>query len=204
MNFKEAYKAMQEGKKVRRKEWKGYWFIEDDKVKIQLKDGNIKFNNFTQETIANTLAEDWEIVKEKKKYWMPKENERYYYIADFTKAIKIDVNNGWNTDNFRFSIGNCFENEEEADHMFEKLKVIHELQKFAYENNEREIDWNDGTQRKYFLIYDSDDNDIFIGNYIHAKINPFNICFTSEEIALKAIETIGADRIKKYYFDVEE
>lgn len=72
MNFKEAYNAMQEGKKVRRKDWLGYWFIEDGKVKIYLKDGNIKFNNFTQETIANTLVEDWEVVEEKKKYWEPK------------------------------------------------------------------------------------------------------------------------------------
>lgn len=48
MNFKEAYKLMKDGKKVRRKGWIGYWFIEDEKVKIHLKDGNIKFNNFTQ------------------------------------------------------------------------------------------------------------------------------------------------------------
>ena len=33
---------------------------------------------------------------------------------------------------------------------------------------------------------------------------PFNIYFTSEEIAEKAIETIGEDRIKKYYFGVNE
>lgn len=73
MNFKEAYEKMQEGKKVRRKDWLGYWFIEDGKVKIYLKDGNIKFNNFTQETIDNTLAEDWEVVEEpKSKDWKPK------------------------------------------------------------------------------------------------------------------------------------
>lgn len=69
MKFEEAYKLMKDGKKVRRKGWVGYWFVEDDKVKIQLKDGNVKFNNFTQETIANTLADDWEeVVEEKKKY----------------------------------------------------------------------------------------------------------------------------------------
>ena len=32
MNFKEAYKEMLKGKKVRRPGWKGYWWIEDDKV----------------------------------------------------------------------------------------------------------------------------------------------------------------------------
>ena len=34
MNFKEAYEKMQEGKKVRRKDWLGYWFIEDGKLKF--------------------------------------------------------------------------------------------------------------------------------------------------------------------------
>lgn len=66
MNFKQAYEEMLKGKKIKRPDWKGYWFIEDDKIKIHLKDGNIKFNNFTQETITNTLAEDWEVVKESK------------------------------------------------------------------------------------------------------------------------------------------
>ena len=64
MNFKEAYEEMLKGKKVRRPSWTGYWFIEDDKIKIRLKDGNIKCNAFTQETITNTLAEDWEVVNE--------------------------------------------------------------------------------------------------------------------------------------------
>ncbi len=36
------------------------------------------------------------------------------------------------------------------------------------------------------------------------KVVPFNVYFTSSEVANKAIETIGEDRIKKYYFDVED
>ena len=39
MTFKEAYKEMLKGQKVRRHAWKGYWFIEDNKIKIHLKDG---------------------------------------------------------------------------------------------------------------------------------------------------------------------
>ena len=135
MNFKEAYEKMREGKKVRRKDWLGYWFIEDGKVKIYLKDGNIKFNNFTQETIANTLAEDWEIVEEKKKYWTPKEKEKYFYIED-CMGVSDDRNVQAPIDYCRFNIGNFFKTKIEAEHILEKLKVIHELQKFAYENNE--------------------------------------------------------------------
>ena len=214
MNFKEAYKAMQEGKKVRRKGWIGYWFIEDEKVKIHLKDGNIKFNNFTQETIANTLEEDWEVVEEGKKYWEPKKDEKYYYITEcgdvdnhlYSNCLVNDdyLYANWLLERARFNIGNCFKTKEEAEHMVEKLKVIHELQKFAFENNEGKIDWNDTKQYKRFLVYDTDDKEICVDYRTYVKNEPFNIYFTSFNLARQAIKTIGEDRIKKYYFDVEE
>ena len=203
MNFKEAYKEMLKGKKVRRPGWGGYWFIEDGKVKIYLKDGNIKFNNFTQETIANTLAEDWEIVEEKKKYWTPKEKEKYFYIED-CMGVSDDRNVQAPIDYCRFNIGNFFKTKIEAEHILEKLKVIHELQKFAYENNEGEIDWKNFNQCKYYLVYDTKDEDLYVDYTAYSKREPFNIYFTSFKIAKRAIKTIGEDRIKKYYFNVED
>lgn len=204
MNFKEAYEKMQEGKKVRRKDWLGYWFIEDGKVKIYLKDGNIKFNNFTQETIANTLAEDWEVVEEPKiKDWEPKKGDKYYYINDAGFIFNYDCREDI-SDKAHLNIGNCFKTEEEAKHMVEKLKVIHELQKFAYENNEKEIDWNDAKQYKYYLVYDTEDEELYVDYAVYCKREPLNIYFTSLDIAKEAIKTIGENRIKKYYFDIEE
>lgn len=203
MNFKEAYEKMQEGKKVRRKDWLGYWFIEDGKVKIYLKDGNIKFNNFTQETIANTLAEDWEVVEEpKSKDWKPKKGDKYYYINDAGFIFNYDCREDI-SDEARLNIGNCFKTEEEAKHMVEKLKVIHELQKFAYENNEKEIDWNNKTQYKYYLVYATEDEEFYVDYAVYCKRELLNIYFTSSDIARKAIKTIGENRIKKYYFDID-
>lgn len=204
MNFKEAYEKMREGKKVRRKDWLGYWFIEDGKVKIYLKDGNIKFNNFTQETIANTLAEDWEVVEEpKSKDWKPKKGDTYYYIGSVGSIFNYDYREDI-SDEAHLNIGNCFKTEEDAKHMVEKFKVIHELQKFAFENNEKEIDWNDAKQYKQFLIYDIEDKKVCVDYKTYVKSEPFNIYFTSFDIARKAIKTIGEARIKKYYFDIEE
>lgn len=200
MNFKEAYKAMQEGKKVRRKgleDYKYYSLIED----------NICFSNklaVFSVTVEDALADDWEVVEEKQKYWKPKESERYYFIDAYQEGIGNDTNDGVDADDFRLSIGNYFKTKEEAEHMVEKLKVIHELQKFAYENNEREIDWNDGTQYKHFLVYDTVCKTICVDYRAYIKSEPFNIYFTSFVLAMEAIETIGEDRIKKYYFDVEE
>ena len=204
MNFKEAYEKMQEGKKVRRKGWLGYWFIEDGKVKIYLKDGNIKFNNFTQETIANTLAEDWEVVEEPKiKDWEPKKGDTYYYIGSVGTILNYDYREDI-SDAALLNIGNCFKTEEDAKHMVEKFKVIRELQKFANENNEEKIDWKNKTQCKYYLVYDTKDEDLYVDYTAYSKREPFNIYFTSFKVAKRAIEAVGEDRIKKYYFDVEE
>lgn len=202
MNFREAYKEMLKGKKVRRHAWKGYWFIEDNKIKIHLKDGNTIFDNFTQETITNTLQEDWEVVEESK-VWKPEKDGHYYYYND-TGHIYESCYDGDSTDKNRLEFGNCFKTKEEAEHMVEKLKVINELKKFALENNEAEIDWNNLSQRKYVIIHDPENQNEDVYCYWRTQYIPFNIHFTSEKIAQKAIETIGVDRIRKYYFDVEE
>ena len=204
MNFNQAYKEMLNGKKIRRPSWGGYWFIEDGKVKIKLKTGEIIENDFNQETITNTLADDWEVInEEKKKMWEPKIKGNYYLISG-TGRISCNPYDDDDTDKRFLSLGNCFQTEEQAKFMAEKLKVIHELQKFAYENNEKEIDWNDAKQYKQFLIYDIEDKKVCVDYKTYVKSEPFNIYFTSFDIARKAIKTIGEDRIKKYYFDVEE
>lgn len=193
MNFKEAYKAMQEGKNVRRKSWKKNEFID------------FNYNDkFFFTSIENALAEDWEVVLEKKKYWKPKKDEKYYFISTLTSNVSEDKSIEDEFDESRINLGNCFRTEEEAVHMIKKLNIIHELQKFAYENNEREIDWNDRMQKKHFIYYNHNNDEVDVTWRGLNQFLPFNIYFTSIEIAKKAIETIGEDRIKKYYFDVEE
>lgn len=205
MNFKEAYKAMQEGKKVRIKTENGYFYYRKNMKRIYHHISEKCFDLPTEEiAIENVLSNDWEVVEEEKKYWKPKESERYYFIDAYQEGIGNDTNDGTDVDDFRLSIGNYFKTKEEAEHMVEKLKVIHELQKFAYENNEREIDWNDGTQQEHFIFYDHNNDKVDVTWRGVNQFLPFNIYFAPQEIVIKAIETIGADRIKKYYFDIEE
>ena len=202
MNFKEAYEQMLKGKKVRRPGWKGYWWIEDDKVFAKNNSWDAPQKRFSQVDIGHTAADDWEVV-EKSKVWKPKERESYYYVENVGEVLG-DCNTNHEVDKNRINLGNCFKTKEEAEHMTEKLKVINELKNFALENNEVEIDWNNLNQRKYVIIYDPEDQNVDVYCYWRTQYLPFNIHFTSEKIAQKAIETIGEDRIKKYYFDVEE
>ena len=199
MNFKQAYSKLLEGKKIRRKGWKGYYVL----------DKNIIFS--ADETsilgiaVESVLANDWEVVEESK-VWSPKKGEKYWYIYNAGDIVD-DTNDNSKTDEDRFSIGNCFKTQEEAKHMVEKLKVIKELKDFALENNEEEIDWNNVEQDKYTLVLRDTDNYKRILEFnapLFEQGSPFNICFTSEEICKQAAEKVGIERILKYYFDIEE
>ena len=199
MNLKEAYEKMLEGKKVKRK-GRSMCCVYDSKAgRICTGDG-VPITGIAFEA---ALADDWEIVEEKKKYWTPKEKEKYFYIED-CMGVSDDRNVQAPIDYCRFNIGNFFKTKIEAEHILEKLKVIHELQKFAYENNEGEIDWKNFNQCKYYLVYDTKDEDLYVDYSIQCEREPFNIYFTSSKIAKRAIEEIGEDRIKKYYFNVED
>lgn len=74
MNFSEAFKLLQEGKKIKRKSWKGYWHKEKDiyskegkdTVHMYCKDGRVLDIRDTQDvmfTLRNMAENDWEIVE---------------------------------------------------------------------------------------------------------------------------------------------
>ena len=199
MNLKEAYEKMREGKKVKRKGRSMCCFYDSKAGRICTGDGVA----VTGIAFEAALADDWEIVEEKKKYWTPKEKEKYFYIED-CMGVSDDRNVQAPIDYCRFNIGNFFKTKIEAEHILEKLKVIHELQKFAYENNEGEIDWKNFNQCKYKIFYDAEDGDLYVDYSIQCESEPFGIYFTSFTIAKRAIGEIGEDRIKKYYFNVED
>lgn len=199
MNFKEAYQKMLEGKKVRRKGWEGWQHYKLIGDNMYYADKLIASNV----SVENALANDWEIVEEKKKYWTPKENEKYFYIED-CMGVSDDRNVQAPIDYCRFNIGNCFKTKEEAQHMIEKLKVIKELQTFALEDREEEISWNEDSRYKFYFYFDYKWKMIRITWATVAHGSPFNIYFASEKAIHDAIESIGEDRIKKYYFDVKD
>lgn len=211
MNFKQAIEEMKKGKKVRRKGWKDVWFTLDYGGAL-LRNVPGSYNKkatitglelLTLESVENVYANDWEVVEEKKNWWKPELDEKYYIICS---DGSIDYNNyDFDAADRRImNIGNCFQTEKQAEFMVEKLKVIHELEKFAFENNDEEIDWSDVNQEKLYLGMNFKNKSIDIFHTCSWIYIPFNVFFTSEEIAEKAIETIGEDRIKKYYFGVED
>ena len=198
MNFKEAYEEMLKGKKVRRKNWEDYKYYTLNENDIYFVDKLIVSNI----TVKDALAKDWEVVEESKA-WKPKQGETYYYVENVGEVLG-DCNTDHEVDKNRINLGNCFKTKEEAEHMVEKLKVINELKNFALENNAEEIDWKNLKQVKWAIAYSRIYKNLELNDWRNTQFSSSNIYFTSKEITQKAIETIGEDRIKKYYFDVED
>lgn len=136
----------------------------------------------------------------KRKVWKPECDKNYWIINGFRV-----VNSSWDNDNVdyrRYEIGNCFKTEKEAKFALEKLKVEAELRRFAEENNECEIDWTDKDQEKWCMCYSYYYGNIYFIDAGSYKRN--DIYFTSKEIGEQAIKHIGEERLKKYYFGVED
>lgn len=199
MDFKEAYQKMLEGKKVKRKGWEGWQYYSLIEYNICFA-GKLIVPNIT---VEDSLADDWEVVVEKNKIkvWEPSLGDLYYYINS-NGDIKISYYNTRSID--KRCIGNFFKTDEEAEHMVEKLKVIKELRDFALEHNDEEIDWVDNEQDKWAICYDIEDKEIAYESGKKIKSVPFNVYFATEQDCERAIKTIGEDRIKKYYFDIED
>ena len=69
MIFKEAYELLKNGKKVKLPDWKGYWVVEDNTIKMHTKDGRILSITETEDVFytLNFIVnrDDWEVVDDK-------------------------------------------------------------------------------------------------------------------------------------------
>lgn len=160
----------------------------------------INMNNLTDEERNTLLSLVEKANKPKNKVWKPEVKEEFYTLFGDGSINELTwLNNAGEIK--RYELGNCFKTKEEAKFAVEKLKVITELKRFALEHNEGEIDWN--TRKKNFYIYYSyyiNRIDIDFATHMRESI----VYFTSREIAEQAIQEIGEERLKKYYFEVNE
>lgn len=128
--------------------------------------------------------------------WKPSAGDAYWCINGNGIANELhwvyDI-----VDKGLYSIGNCFQTKEEAEFEVERLKVIAEMKEFAFEP-----DWDNESQLKRYIYYNYPIDEI---NIDCCRINKYvDIYFESSKKAQECINAVGADRIKKYYFRVEE
>ena len=134
----------------------------------------------------------------KSKVFKPEHRQEYFYIDSYADILNTAFYKD-NTDKTRFELGNIFETKEQEEFAIDKQKVYTELKRYALEHNEEEIDWNDIDKCKWCITKDCGKLNV----YSFYRLQFLNqIYFTSEEIALNAIDEIGDDRIKKYLFEI--
>lgn len=88
MDFTSAFVSMQQGHKVTRTTWKGYWCILNGEIIMVTKDGkavNLRESPDMMYTISNMLCDDWGVCDDRVVSMMPGESA--------TTASKIDPKN---------------------------------------------------------------------------------------------------------------
>lgn len=212
MKFTEILEELRKGKKVTREKWEEcktecykYIKLEHGEIIAYLKDDNgedkVEERTKCMFEIADFTAEDWKIYQEnptQTQIWKPQEDETYYSI-DNSGIILATNNVGFDMDRRAIELGNCFKTKEKALHMLEKIKIINQLRKLS------NINFNDTSDEAHYAIaYDVEANEITFYVSYYYKDLPFNIYFATEEALKKAVETIGEDNLKKYYFDIKD
>ena len=110
------------------------------------------------------------------------EIDQYYFYNDNVNKEIIDF-------------GNYFKTQEEAERKCFEIRLHRQLELFALENNDTEIDWNIHSE-KYVINYSKKMGPFIIEVY---DLKDFGqVYFTSKEIAEKALETFKDDLVRYF------
>lgn len=130
-----------------------------------------------------------------KKVFKPnKLGEKYYAISTKGKIGSYSFCNDY-FDKEIMDFGNYFKTQEEAERKHFEIRLHRQLELFALENNDTEIDLNTHSE-KYIISYRIDGN-IFIDKVYSFK-DLGQVYFTSKEIAEKALETFRHELIRYF------
>lgn len=166
-------------------------------------DGNGSSSEWLGEYLSNEYDNivDWlklpvEEVEEGK--WKPKKGEEYWYAYDCGTFITKAIWDNSKLDNYRYFLNICFKTVEEAEQYKEKIQTEIELRKLAEKlNNGEKIDWEDTEKEKYYLYYDSEDEEVYT-DYIYMDKFPQQIYCLRREFKDKALKQIGKEKIINY------
>lgn len=146
------------------------------------------------EDIKALVIEKVEAEQKLKTIWdlKTKDGEEYYRLYSNGGIVLTDFSSSIDR-LFRY-MGNAFLTIEEVEFMRERRKIEAIMMKHGRPFKYGEYD--------YAIVYSHNDNTLNIFRYSAANFGiPY---FGSKEITQKVIDEIGEDRLKKYWFGVEE
>lgn len=133
-----------------------------------------------------------------KSVWDLKEEDKYYYINCYGEIDSTFYDCDEDVDIIK--CGNAFLTEKEARFEVERRKCEAVLLKYGTRDM---INIGGINVRKYFIVYNNYYHEISI-SFTQSANSQGIIYFESSELAQKAIEEVGEDRLKKYVFNVKE
>lgn len=133
-----------------------------------------------------------------KSVWDLKEGDEYWYITLLGYVEEVSYQSDDEDINI-IKAGNAFLTKEEAEFEVERRKCEAILLKYGT----RDLMSLDDDTNKYYIIFDNSADKIIFPccEYMQSQ---GTIHFESKELAQKAIEEVGEDRLKKYVFNVKE
>ena len=161
---------------------------------VEVKEGNIvgiKRNL----NLASLLHMDFEeYVPTVSPYTRVDVDNTYYLIAP-NSIVNHVLEKRCCVDDTMFEVANYFNSKNYAEYISFKETLMRKIDKFAWENNAKVIDWND-CSAKYYITFSNVCNE-FITDW-NSSYRSNDIYFTSKEIAKQAIEEFKEDLIKLY------
>ena len=170
------------------------YFCKDINEVFEVEEGNLiaATRNFS---MAELLKMEFEEIKDMKNpYKQVEHGKKYHCIYGFYLHSNTDLNH--EIDNKLFLTANYFNNKEYAKYIAFKETLMRKMDRFAWENNVRVIDWHDSFSEKYYIQFSNKHNELKIVWSYSYQSN--NVYFTSREIAEKALEEFKDDLIKLY------
>lgn len=204
MKFTEILEELKKGERVTREKWEtASDACSVDFIVYNQKNGKCEYcldgrydNDFVF-VFDDITAEDWKIYEEKPtRIWKPEFGEKYYYMTTSGNVAQDTFNTSF--DKYRLSFRNVFKTAEEARKMVEKIKIINQLRELS------NIKFNENQKEKWFIFYDFSYNKVDYAYNRYSKNSPFEVFFKTKQDCQKAIETIGEENLKKYYFDIKD
>ena len=155
--------------------------------------------------IRKLVDDNWEDIKEliikkaeaeqkPKSIWdlETKDSEEYYYICSNGDIVWADFNSCF--DEKVREVGNAFLTREEAEFELERRKIEAIMRKYSRPFKYDKENW--------YIKYNYDDDKLYC---YYSLDSSFGVSFfETNEITRKAIDEIGIDRLKKYWFGVTE
>ena len=174
---------------------------------MNIEELNLEYKNKMDKLLEEYKEKAKELVREEEPFI--EKGQRYFAISTEFDLDDYFYNND-DTDKNILKCGNMFpytkENREEVEKEVEliaaKRRLQSEMEMFARQNNNCEIDWSNTEQQKWYLYICYSKCEIMINWYI-ADRTPNTIYFASEEIAEKALEKFG-NKIRELYLQEGE